>query len=75
MQTDSLFYYQPVYDWQAILIFTRRSLDPGLPRHYRVFASSPQFQRIYLDELGESENLSLGLSLLQLIGFRNCIRL
>lgn len=62
--------YQPVNDWQAILIFTRRSLDPGLPRHYRVFRSSPQFQRIYLDELGDSANLSLGLSLLQLIGLR-----
>ena len=62
--------YQPVNDWQAILVFTRRSLDPGLPRQYRVFASSSQFQRIYLDELGETENLSLGLSLLQLIGLR-----
>jgi len=62
--------YQPVNDWQAILIFTKRSLDPGLPRQYRVFTSSPQFQRIYLDELGESENLSLGLSVLQLIGLR-----
>jgi len=35
--------YQPVNDWQAILIFTRRNLDPGLPRHYRLFASSSQF--------------------------------
>jgi predicted transposase/invertase (TIGR01784 family) len=61
---------QPVNDWQAVLVFTRRSLDPGLPRQYRVFASSPQFQRVYLDELGESENLSLGLSLLQLIGLK-----
>ncbi|MBW4621500.1 MAG: Rpn family recombination-promoting nuclease/putative transposase [Cyanosarcina radialis HA8281-LM2] len=60
--------YQPVNDWQAVLIFTKRSLDPGLPHQYRVFASSPQFHRIYLDELDRATDLSLGLSLLQLIG-------
>ncbi len=60
--------YQPLNDWCAVLIFTKRPLDPGLPRHYRVFESSPQFQRIYLDELNEATDLSLGLSLLQLIG-------
>lgn len=62
--------YQPVNDWQAVLIFTKRSLDPGLPRNYRLFAPSEQFQRIYLDELSENTELSLGLSLLQLVGLR-----
>lgn len=60
--------YQPLNDWYAVLIFIKRSLDPGLPRHYRIFEGSSQFQRIYLDELNEATDLSLGLSLLQLIG-------
>jgi len=60
--------YQPPNDWYAVLIFTKRSLDPGLPRHYRVFGRSPQFQQIYLDELNDAADLSLGLRILRLIG-------
>jgi predicted transposase/invertase (TIGR01784 family) len=62
--------YQPSNDWYAVLIFTKRSLDPGLPRHYRVFEASPQFQQIYLEELNKAENLSVGLSLLRLVGLQ-----
>lgn len=62
--------YQPVNDWCAVLIFTKRSLDPRLPIQYEDFADSPRFIRIYLDELEENPNQSLGLSLLQLIGLR-----
>ncbi|MBD2570894.1 Rpn family recombination-promoting nuclease/putative transposase [Anabaena lutea] len=65
-----LYDYQPVNDWEGVLIFTKRSLDPGLPRNYRVFGSSEQFHRIYLDELNENTDISLGLSLLQLVGLR-----
>ncbi|MBW4623057.1 MAG: Rpn family recombination-promoting nuclease/putative transposase [Cyanosarcina radialis HA8281-LM2] len=60
--------YQPINDWRGLLIFTKRSLDPGLPIHYQDFADSPRFRRVYLDELGERSDLSIGLSLLQLIG-------
>ena len=62
--------YQPVNDWIAVLIFTKRNLDPGLPNQYQDFASSQRFVRIYLDELNQIENLSLGLSLLKLIGMK-----
>lgn len=61
--------YQPVNDWRGILIFTKRNLDPGLPRQYQDFADSQRFQRIYLDQLNQDE-LSIGLSLLQLIGLQ-----
>ena len=64
--------YQPKNDWQAILIFTKRSLDPGLPRQYQD-ANSSRFGRIYLDELSQREELSIGLSLLQLIGLKKDI--
>jgi predicted transposase/invertase (TIGR01784 family) len=61
--------YRPVNDWQAVLIFTKRRLDPGIGSHYREFANNPRLQRIYLDEL--SPNLdegSLALGVLKLIG-------
>ncbi len=62
--------YQPVNDWIAVLIFTKQNLDPGLPNQYQDFANSQRFVRIYLDELNQAKNLSLGLSLLQLIGMK-----
>lgn len=60
--------YQPVNDWRSVLIFTRRRLDPGLPKQYDDFEGSPRFQRIYLDELGDIADLTLNMSLLKLIG-------
>jgi len=43
--------YQPPNDWLGILIFTKRSLDPSLPRDFQDYADSPRFKRVYLDEL------------------------
>ncbi len=61
--------YRPANDWRGILVFTKRRLDPGLPLHYQDFASSSRLQRIYLDQLtGAVADISIGLSLLQLIG-------
>ncbi|MGB3298541.1 MAG: Rpn family recombination-promoting nuclease/putative transposase [Phormidesmis sp.] len=60
--------YQPVNDWQSVLIFTQRRLDPGIPKQYDDFEASPRFQRIYLDELGNIADLTLNMSLLKLIG-------
>ena len=62
--------YQPKNDWRGILIFSKRSLDTGLPIQYQDFAKSQRFQRIYLDELSSINDLSIGLSLLQLIGLK-----
>ncbi|MFB2971005.1 DUF2887 domain-containing protein [Aerosakkonema sp. BLCC-F183] len=62
--------YQPRNDWRSVLIFTKHNFDPGLPIQYQDFANSPRFQRIYLDELSQTTNLSLGLSILQLIGLK-----
>ena len=61
--------YRPVNDWRAVVIFTKKSLDPGIPRHYEEFANNPRLQRIYLDELTQDEaESSLELGVLQLIG-------
>jgi predicted transposase/invertase (TIGR01784 family) len=63
--------YRPVNDWRAVVIFTKKSLDPGIPRHYEEFANNPRLQRIYLDELtiDEAES-SLELGVLKLIGVK-----
>lgn len=63
--------YRPVNDWRAVLIFTKRRLDPGLPLHYRDFANNPRLQRIYLDELTQDvAECSLELGALKLIGVK-----
>jgi predicted transposase YdaD len=63
--------YRPVNDWRAVVIFTRRSLDPNLTLHYRDFDNGVRLQRIYLDELPEAiAERSLELGILYLIGLR-----
>jgi predicted transposase YdaD len=64
--------YQPVNDWIGVLIFTKRSLDLRLPRHFQDYANSPRFKRVYLDELEpQVVGQSLELSVLQLIGLKD----
>lgn len=63
--------YRPPNDWRAVLIFTQRRFDPGLPLHYQDFDTSPRFQRIYLDELPpEAAHQSLELGILYLVGIQ-----
>lgn len=63
--------YRSPNDWRAILIFTERRFDPGLPIHYKDFDNGSRFRRIYLDQLtGEVANTSLELGVVQLIGVK-----
>lgn len=38
-------------DWQAVVVYPRRSLEPDAASLYRALLESPQVQRIYLDAL------------------------
>lgn len=38
-------------DWQAVVVYPRRSLEPNESNLYRALLESPQVQRVYLDEL------------------------
>jgi len=61
--------YRPANDWQAVVMFTQKRFDLGLPLHYQDFAQSSRLSRIYLDELTTAvEDSSLELGVLQLIG-------
>lgn len=58
---------KPIQDWQAVAIFARRSLDPSVPRQYRGLQMSNQVIRIYLDELNEPADRSVGVGIMKLI--------
>jgi predicted transposase/invertase (TIGR01784 family) len=63
---------KPPNDWRAVVMFTHRKYDPGVPMHYRDFVITQRLQRIYLDELPpEMGDLSLEMGLLQLIGLKD----
>lgn len=53
-------------DWYGVVIFYSRDLEPKDKRTHRALLSSPQVQRVYLDELGNPDELPLGISLMQL---------
>ncbi|OBQ39306.1 MAG: hypothetical protein AN487_05085, partial [Anabaena sp. CRKS33] len=53
-------------DWQAVLIYPTRSTEQGDIHPYRALLSSEQVHRVYLNELGEFEQLPLDVSLLVL---------
>ncbi|MCU0550412.1 MAG: Rpn family recombination-promoting nuclease/putative transposase [Leptolyngbya sp. Prado105] len=61
--------YKPDHDWKAVVIFTEKRFDPGIPRHDAEYEDNPRVQRIYLNKLPpEVGDRSIGLGLLQLIG-------
>jgi predicted transposase YdaD len=70
--------YKPAHSWRAVVIFTEKRFDPGIPEHYSEYENGPRVQRIYLNQLppeaggccavARSAKRSLGLGLLQLIG-------
>ena len=67
--TESLAYLyrnQSLYDdWRGVVIFPSRSLEPLKTTMHRSLLRSDQVQRIYLNELEDSQH-SLGISLMQL---------
>ncbi|MBD2194720.1 MULTISPECIES: Rpn family recombination-promoting nuclease/putative transposase [Calothrix] len=68
--TESMMYLnrnQSQYDdWYCVVIFPSRSLEPSDTTTHRIFLNSDQVQRIYLDELGSSNQQPIGINLFQL---------
>ncbi|MBD2437881.1 Rpn family recombination-promoting nuclease/putative transposase [Nostoc sp. FACHB-110] len=54
-------------DWRAVVLYPQRSLEPPLPIQYRGLLLTEQIQRVYLDELGDNTNSSLGVGVVQLV--------
>lgn len=57
----------PTKDWCAVVVYPRRSLEPTEIVPYRTLLASEQVQRVYLDELGEAADESLGIGIVQLV--------
>jgi predicted transposase/invertase (TIGR01784 family) len=61
----------PVNDWRAVMMFTERKYDPGIPIHYRDFLITQRLQLIYLDEMPSAiDEQSLEVSLIQLFAMK-----
>ncbi|MBD2744479.1 Rpn family recombination-promoting nuclease/putative transposase [Coleofasciculus sp. FACHB-1120] len=59
--------YERANDWRGVVIFRSKNLDPGVKPQYRELLTSPRIRRIYLDELGEAADQSLGVSVVKLV--------
>jgi predicted transposase/invertase (TIGR01784 family) len=55
------------YDWQAIVIFPSRNIEPKNRRLYRANLSSDQVHRVYLEDFSGTSTESVGIGLMQLI--------
>jgi predicted transposase/invertase (TIGR01784 family) len=56
-----------IVDWQAVAIYPTRSQEPTDTQPYRALLNSPQVQRIYLNELGDIQELSVEVGLVRLV--------
>lgn len=67
---ESLLYFyrsrERFSDWQAVVIYLSRSLEQSNRYPYRSLLNSDQVYRVYLNELGEVDQLSIGLGLMVL---------
>ncbi|QSJ17248.1 Rpn family recombination-promoting nuclease/putative transposase [Nostoc sp. UHCC 0702] len=59
--------YAPTKAWQAVVVFAKRSLEPTEIEPYRELLTLPQVTRLYLDDLGDVSEQSLGVGIVKLI--------
>ncbi|KAM3104421.1 Rpn family recombination-promoting nuclease/putative transposase, partial [Phormidesmis sp. 146-20] len=59
--------YAPTKPWRAIAVFAKRSLEPTEILPYQSLLELPQVTRLYLNELGDLADSSLGISIIQLV--------
>jgi predicted transposase/invertase (TIGR01784 family) len=59
--------YQPANSWKGVVIYPTRSIDAADIQHYSEFFASQRVSRIYLDELGETSSLPVGIATIKLV--------
>jgi predicted transposase/invertase (TIGR01784 family) len=65
----SLYFYRNrkrFCDWQVVIIYPSRNTEQNDIYPHRGFLNSPQVHRVYLDELGDIQELPLGLGVMLL---------
>jgi predicted transposase/invertase (TIGR01784 family) len=55
------------HDWQGILIYPSRNLEPDQSRLHQVLLDSPKVKRVYLDEIGALTDIPLSIALVKLV--------
>jgi predicted transposase/invertase (TIGR01784 family) len=58
--------YRPQQTWQAVVLWAKRSLDPGIPFTYQTSLANGQIHVVYLDELVAPVS-SIGLKIIKLV--------
>lgn len=58
---------KPQNDWCAVVLYPNQSVDTGDIRHYREFFASQRVRRVYLNELGEASERSIGIGTVSLV--------
>ncbi len=62
-----IYQYKPTNNWRAVVIYPRRGVESVQPVPYQLLLNSTQVQIIYLDELGEVAERSLGVGIVRLV--------
>ncbi|MGF1988548.1 MAG: Rpn family recombination-promoting nuclease/putative transposase [Nostoc sp. ZfuVER08] len=58
---------QPKNSWRGVVIYPNRSLDTADIKNYSEFFASQRISRIYLNELGETVSLPVGIATMKLV--------
>lgn len=53
--------------WRSVVVFAKRSLEPTEVEPYQVLLLSSQVTRLYLNELGDAAEQSLGVGMIKLV--------
>jgi predicted transposase/invertase (TIGR01784 family) len=59
--------YKPLGNWQAVVIYPSRRIEPSEPLAYQDWLALPKVRRVYLDELEVETEPSLGVSMARLV--------
>ncbi|WP_445636880.1 Flagellar assembly protein H [Nostoc sp. DSM 114161] len=58
---------QPKNSWRGVVIYPNRTLDTADIKNYSEFFASQRISRIYLNELGETTSLPIGIATIKLL--------
>lgn len=59
--------YKPLHPWQVVAIYPSRSMEREQSLHFSELVNLQQVRRVYLDELGEGAESSLGVGVVKLV--------
>jgi predicted transposase/invertase (TIGR01784 family) len=59
--------YKPLLTCQVVVLWAKRSFDPGVPLVYQPLFAAGYIRIIYLDELAEASGSSIGLGIIKLV--------